>query len=140
MKIVIPFEVVTLGEENSYHLLVRGKLNGKPCDLLIDTGASQTVFDIALIPELPKKDQPDIQSSGINAGEMVTGFGIVTRFKLGELKLKDWRVVLMDMNHVNGIYQRFSSKKISGLIGSDFLLRYNAVINYKKRHLVLRTS
>ncbi|MDR3093809.1 MAG: retroviral-like aspartic protease family protein [Bacteroidales bacterium] len=139
MKIVIPFEVVALGEENSYHLLVSGKLNGKPCDLLIDTGASQTVFDMALIPELPKKDQPEIQSSGIIAGEMMTSFGIVNRFKMGELKLKDWRVVLMDMNHINDIYQRFSPKRISGLIGSDFLLRYKAVINYKKRHLVLRS-
>ncbi|MDR2848154.1 MAG: retroviral-like aspartic protease family protein [Bacteroidales bacterium] len=140
MKIVIPLEIVSLGEENSYHLLVTGKLNGKPCDLLIDTGASQTVFDIALIPELPKKDQPDIQSSGINSDSVVTSFGVVRRFKLGELKLKDWRVVLMDMQHVNEIYRRFSSKKISGLIGSDFLLRYNAVISYKKKHLVLKIS
>jgi hypothetical protein len=133
-------EVVRLDEENSYHLFVTGNINGKTCDLLIDTGASQTVFDIAVIPEIPKEAQPEIHSAGINAGEVATGFGIIRSFKIGKLKKKEWQVVLMDMSYINSIYRRFTSKQVVGLIGSDFLLAHQSVINYKKRHLVIRTA
>jgi hypothetical protein len=43
----------------------------------------------------------------------------------------------MDMNHINELYQKVSDYKICGLLGSDFLLKYNAVIDYKRRVLKL---
>jgi hypothetical protein len=133
-------EIVRLNEENSYHLFITGRINGKMFDFMIDTGASQTIFDIAVIPELPKEEQPEIHSTGINKGELVTSFGIIRKFELGKLKKEEWKVILVDMAHINGIYKRFSSKQVAGLIGSDFLLAHQSVINYKKRHLVLRTA
>ncbi|MDR2038555.1 MAG: retroviral-like aspartic protease family protein [Bacteroidales bacterium] len=140
MKTTIPIEIVTLGEDNSFHLFVSGTINKKKCDLLIDTGASQTVFDASIIPEITEKKgiKQEIQSTGINAGELISSIGNIEKFKLGDLKRKNWKVVLIDLSHVNETYKRFSDKRVSGLIGSDFLLRHKAIIDYKRKELILR--
>jgi len=140
VKTVLPIDIVTLGEDNSYHLFVSGSINGRKYDLLIDTGASHTIFDAALIPEMPVEETPrqEIQSAGIHAGELKSSIGHIKKFKLGDLKRVNWIVVLIDLTHVNELYQRFSDKRVAGLIGSDFLLKHKAIIDYKKRELVLR--
>ena len=140
MKTILPIDIVTLGEENSYHLFVSGSINGKEYDLLIDTGASHTIFDASLIPEAPtgKIEAHEIQSAGIHAGELKSSIGLIKKFKLGDLKRVDWIVVLIDLTHVNDLYKKFTDKRVAGLIGSDFLLHHKAMIDYKKRELVLR--
>jgi hypothetical protein len=140
MKTVLPIDIVTLGEDNSFHLFVSGSINGKEYDLLIDTGASHTIFDASLIPEAPVSDleSHDIQSAGIHAGELKSSIGHIQKFKLGDLKRADWTVVLIDLTHVNDLYKKFTHKRVAGLIGSDFLLRHKAIIDYKRRELVLR--
>ena len=140
MKTTLPINIVALGEENSYHLFVSGVINGQKCDLLIDTGASHTIFDATLIPEAPagKNAGFEIQSAGIHAGELKNSIGHIKQFKLGDLKRKNWTVVLIDLTHVNDLYQKFTDKRVAGLIGSDFLLKHKAIIDYKKRELVLR--
>jgi len=140
MKTTIPIDIVTLGEENSYHLFVRGKINGKRYDLLIDTGASHTIFDATLIPEAPedKTVKHEIQAAGIHAGELKNTIGFIKKFKLGDLKRKKWTVILIDLTHVNDLYKKFTNKRVAGLIGSDFLLKHKAIIDYKKKALVLR--
>ena len=140
MKTTLPIDIVTLGEDNSFHLFVEGSINGQRYDLLIDTGASHTIFDASLIPEAPADETTahEIQSAGIHAGELKTGIGYINKFKLGDLKYADWTVVLIDLTHVNDLYGKFSDKHVAGLIGSDFLLKHKAVIDYKKRELVLR--
>jgi len=140
MKTTLPIDIVTLGEDNSYHLFVSGAINGQKYDLLIDTGASHTIFDATLIPEAPADDtaRHEIQSAGIHAGELKSSFGHIKKFKLGDLKRTNWTVVLIDLTHVNDLYKKFTDKCVAGLIGSDFLLRHKAIIDYKKRELVLR--
>ena len=140
MKTILPIDIVTLGEDNSYHLFVSGVINGQKCDLLIDTGASHTIFDATLIPETTDSEwiEKEIQSAGIHAGELKSSIGRIKKFKLGDLKRVDWTVVLIDLTHVNDLYSKFISKRVAGLIGSDFLLKHKAIIDYKKKELVLR--
>jgi len=57
---------------------------------------------------------------------------------LGDLKCQDWTIALIDLTHVNNIYKKFTDKQVAGLIGSDFLFKFNAIIDYKKSELVLR--
>ena len=140
MKTILPIDIVTLGEDNSYHLFVSGVINGLKYDLLIDTGASHTIFDAALIPEAPASEraEQEIQSAGIHAGELKSSIGHIKKFKIGGLKRVNWTVVLIDLTHVNDLYRKFTDKRVAGLIGSDFLLKHKAIIDYKKRELVLR--
>jgi len=140
MKTVVPIDIVTLGDGNSYHLFVSGIVNNQKFDLLIDTGASHTIFDSTLIPEMPVGDMTkhDIQSAGIQAGELKSSIGFIEIFELGDLKRIGWTVILIDLTHVNELYGKFTDKRVAGLIGSDFLLKHMAVIDYKKKELLLR--
>ena len=140
MKTILPIDIVTLGEDNSFHLFVSCSIDGDKYDMLIDTGASHTIFDATLIPEMPAEETAghNIQSAGIHAGELKTGFGIIKKFKISNLKRSKWVVVLIDLTHVNELYKKFTDKRVAGLIGSDFLLEHKAIIDYKKKKLVLR--
>ena len=72
MTIKIPIEIVEL-DNNSFHLFVEGFVNGQRCDLIIDTGASKTVFALNHISDIldePAEILAGIQSAGINAAEM----------------------------------------------------------------------
>jgi hypothetical protein len=136
MRTSIPIDIITL-ETGSYHLVVSGRLNGCRCNVLLDTGASQTVFDRSLVTELPEDEQPDIQSAGVIDGDLATSAGIIHRFELGALALIDWRVIAIDLTHLQTVYSNFTDKRVIGLIGSDFLLEHEAVINYGKHRLTL---
>ena len=140
MRTIIPIEIVTLGDGESYHLLVSGVINDQNYDLLIDTGASHTIFDATLITEkfAGNMENHEIQSAGIQAGELKSSIGHIAKFELGDLKRTDWTVILIDLTHVNDLYKRYTDKRIAGLIGGDFLLKHLAVIDYKRKELLLR--
>jgi hypothetical protein len=140
MKTIIPIDVITLGDDNSYHLFVGGRINGQSYDLLIDTGASHTIFDLNLLPAITEEsgERSEIQSSGIQAGDLQSRMGYVEKFELGDLKREQWTVILIDLTHINNLYRKFSAKVVAGLIGSDLLLQYNAIVDYKKKELTLR--
>jgi hypothetical protein len=53
------------------------------------------------------------------------------------MKVEKMKVALLDMNHINELYEKVSDIKIGGLLGSDFLLKNKAVVDYKKKRLVL---
>jgi len=140
MKTVIPIEIVTLGDDKSFHLLVVANIDGKKYDLLIDTGASHSIFDATLFPVLDKDKLAGlkIESAGIHSGELNSSFGTIKKFRLGKLKYNDLTVILIDLTHVNELYKRFTKKRVAGLIGSDFLLEHKALIDYKNLELVLK--
>jgi hypothetical protein len=142
-KYKIPLNIIEL-DDKSFHLLIEVKINGLPVNLIIDTGASRTVFDKSLSGKkvrLKKQhDLKEIQSAGISAENIESQLAIVKSFKLGKLKLRDFPVVLIDLDSINKLYSKVTGKQIHGLLGSDFLLEMNAVIDYGKAFLVLKTS
>ena len=45
---------------------------------------------------------------------------------------------MLDLSHVNQSYEQIGLKPIDGVLGSDVLLKYNAVIDYEKKILKLK--
>ena len=133
-------EIVEL-DDNSFHLFVEGYVNGQRCDFIIDTGASKTVFALnhikGILLERPVS-QPDIQSAGINASSLDSHSGTISYFKLGNLLLRDMDIVLIDLASIDELYRKFAEKSIWGLIGSDFLLKYKAKLDYGSKILTLK--
>lgn len=140
MQIKIPLEIVAL-DDNSYHLFVEGYVNGHLCHFIIDTGASKTVFalnEIKDVLEAEPVSQPDIQSAGITATSLDSHTGIINEFRLKDLCLLNMEVVLIDMSPISELYKNFTDKTIGGLIGSDFLLRYKARLDYGSKTLTIK--
>lgn len=138
MKIRIPLKVIKL-EEGNYHLIAAGKFSdGSIVHWALDTGASKTVFDKNLeqyyaLDECSEK----IQSVGIGEKLMEVQYAAVQPFMLGKYKIENLKVALFDLEYINEFYNRAAGLIICGLIGSDFLLKNKAVIDYKNKVLIL---
>jgi hypothetical protein len=141
LKYKIPINIIKL-DDKSFHLLIEVKINGFPVNVIIDTGASRTVFDKSLpgvkLKQKDRKDKDEIHSAGIMAGNIDSQSAVVKSFKLGKLKLKKYKVVLIDLENINQLYLKVTGKQIHGLLGSDFLLEMNAVIDYSKAFMILK--
>lgn len=139
MKIKIPLQIVEL-EDDNFHLVVDSKLpDGTVGYWVIDTGASKTVFDKTLLGNYREElhESEEVHTAGIGEKPLESSIGYLQPFSFGKLKMDKLRVALLDLSHINQFYSKVSSLKICGLLGSDFLLKHKAVIDYKKKQLVL---
>lgn len=139
MKTTLPIEIITL-EDESYHIMIEVTLSKQlKGDLIIDTGASKSVFDKQFVSEYIEdiEDVEDNNSSGINAMLSEAQAGTLPSLLFNELELNNYKCILLDLSHINSFYKKHTNKQIAGLIGSDFLLKYNAVIDYKKATLTI---
>lgn len=124
-------EIVSL-DSHSFHLFLRASVGNLEVDILIDTGASRTVFDPGLIVEEPLESETQLQTAGISAEALPITFGRLPRLLLANWEIRDLPVAAMDFSKVNEWYSRYTDRKIAALMGSDFLLAHKAVIDYRK--------
>jgi len=136
----IPLELKNI-EEDGYHLMIDAQVNEQPVRLLVDTGASKTVFDKtrlkALVDEGAEENYEELEqlSTGLGTNSMQGQLAQLDSFKFGDVVIKDFPVVVLDMEHVNQSYEMLGDKGIDGVLGSDILKKYNAVIYFKKKIL-----
>jgi hypothetical protein len=131
--IEISLQIIELEHEN-YHILIEGNFEDEtPSCWIIDTGASKTVLDKNLSSYyeiIDSDDFEDFQSAGINQGMTETSVGKLTCLRFGDLKITEQKVALIDLNHVNDIYGKYTSYRIAGLLGGDILMQYKCQIDY----------
>ncbi|MEO5675744.1 MAG: aspartyl protease family protein [Chitinophagales bacterium] len=140
-KIIIPIEVVNLQEEG-YHLFVAARLGNHSLRLLIDTGASKTVFDKALMADhfshfrLEANEQ---LTTGVGTNTIQSEFTEITLLKIGGLEIPSFKIAVLDLSHVNETYSLINLVAIHGVIGCDLLVEFDAVINFKRCQLKLKS-
>ena len=137
----IPIDLVQI-DEDGYHLMISAKIGRKKVRLLIDTGASRSVFDKTRLDAiLGNKDNEyetlEQLSTGLGTNSMESQTTCLKSFKLGDIKIKNLDVVVLDLNHVNESYAMIGVKGIDGVLGSDILKKYEAVIYYREKRLKL---
>jgi len=141
-SLIIPIRIIDI-EEDGFHLLIEVKISGKDALLLIDSGASRTVFDINRIKVYTEDrwfEPHDKLSTGLGTNSMVTHTTELSNLQIGELSLPGFKAVLLDLAHVNESYLKLSLPQIDGVLGSDVLFKYKAIIDYGKRQLQLEEA
>lgn len=139
MPFIIPLELIEL-EAMNYHLAVSCRFDdGSEGLWIIDTGASRTVFDLGLVAHYDQveTDEELVKSAGIGAERLETTLGELHPFSLGEFRIEPLIVALIDLSHINRLYYHATEREICGLIGSDLLMQFNAVIDYRTLQLTL---
>ena len=134
--IEIPLQIIEL-ENNNYHILVEGSFDdGTSACWIIDTGASKSVLDSNLsqfYEPIESDNEEDYQSAGINQGMMETSVGKILHLRFGNLDLTNQKMALIDLKHVNDIYEKYTTYKIAGLLGGDILMQYKCIIDYERK-------
>ncbi len=136
----IPFQFIKI-EGKGYHLLINVLINGKSADLLIDTGASKTVFDLTRIESyLDNSDftENEMLSAGLGTNTLSSKSTTINSFKIGDFEILNYPCIIIDMNHVNETYQSIGLKPFEGVLGSDILYKFKASIDFKTKTLKLR--
>ncbi len=89
-KVEIDIEAIEIEEEN-YHLFISAKAGRKKVRLLLDTGASKTVFDLEQIAEISgkKNEIHKTESVGLGASKVETSLFNLSSLNIGEIKLKN---------------------------------------------------
>jgi hypothetical protein len=139
-EIQVPVELVEL-DENSFHILVTIVIGCIEGDFIVDTGASITVIDSCTpFSHEPLEDVRGIHSGGVGGEIGEVKLVNLPTFHLGGYTLENVRVALLDLQYVNTLYHSRLRRRMAGLLGSDFLMKYNAVIDYENKRLTLKVS
>ena len=116
----------------SKHIVCNLKINDKRARFLVDTGASNSCFDIL------KKEKYNIQSKGkeielTSAAEKKMGAVSSDNCKLrfNFHKGLDVTLMLIDMSTINDALEEQKEKKIDGILGGDILEEIKAKITYE---------
>jgi hypothetical protein len=138
-RVTVPFDLLSI-EDDGFHVRVEILLNGRPALMLIDTGASRTVFDkerlLHFIPDA-EITLADGTSTGLGTDSMEGHLVTLSSLEIGELKIPDREVALLDLVHVNKTFEKIGLMAIDGVLGSDLFVEYKAIIDYDKKELSL---
>jgi hypothetical protein len=142
MVYAVPFRLLDV-EQDGFHLMITAFVNGHPINMLIDTGASRTVFDSNKLQELLQFDPESVSqnerlSTGIGTTTLESQVVILKELDLGGASIRDYTAVMIDMAQVNETYVRIGLPAIDGVLGGDILVKSKAVIDYHKRILKIR--
>ncbi len=137
MPSFIPIEVTAI-EDDGFHLMVQVHVNGIPARMLLDTGASRSVFDKDRIGRFfegrnPVLEENEQKSTGLGTRDMQSQALYLQELRIGELIIKKYPAVVLDMSHVNHSYEELGLEAIDGVIGSDILMKYGGLIDYGKQ-------
>jgi hypothetical protein len=120
---------------------VSGFINGNLANILIDTGASQTVLDmnrVQLFTNQQQFEKAEKLSKGLGTNSMAGYKFSINQFVLGDLVIEDYDVVSLDLSHINASYEDLGLTPIDMVLGGDFLMHYSANIQYSSAELWLK--
>lgn len=137
--IFIPL-LLTAIENDGFHLFAKVQINSQSTYVLIDTGASRSVFDESYIRQIQPESELVLhaqQSTGLGTDSMESRTTLLNHLVLGDLELPQFEVVVLDLSHVNRSYKKIGLPEIAGVIGGELLHKQRAMIDYGRRELIL---
>lgn len=138
-RIQVPFQLQAI-ESEGYHVLINALINGQPARLLIDTGASRSVFDADRYTRFVKNHEfrPDAKlSAGLGTSSMQTMEVVLDELRIEGFYARSYHAILLDMGHVNSSYERLGLPHLDGVVGSDLLVGLDATIDYRKKRITI---
>jgi hypothetical protein len=133
----IPFRICEI-EGGGSHILIKANINKVKSNLLIDTGASNSVFDIsskAFTNTETLETKNDIRSSGFNSEIENLSVGTIESFSMSYFRTSFEYAIFTPLDHINNLYKSMNLPRISGIIGCDFLIKHNAIIDFRQKIL-----
>ena len=131
------YDEVKLFKTRTGHMTTTISVNGKPCVFLIDTGGGGTLID-----------NSKMNYFGLNAikiGDYAAGIGSVSplvqtsaTLQINGYDIEEKDLYLMDITYINYEFKKNRSRQVDGVLGTDFLNKYEAVIDYSKCKMFLR--
>lgn len=106
--------------------IVRGEVDGKPCTLLFDTGATHTTLDRGFVErELKDHKLEKVVLAGVTNVEGLPSLVHADSFKVGAAEFCDFDVMVLDISH----FPKGIGEKIDGVIGMNVVGRVTTLVS-----------
>jgi predicted aspartyl protease len=133
------FRRVRMRESEGYNLYVDGAVNGTKARLMVDTGAFATLLhsQFVLRMKIPLR-QTQFRSVGVNLAQSRVRLANITRFSIGSMDMQSHRVGVINLQGLihGGLLD--ASPPVAGLLGSEMLQRYHAIIDFGTNSLYMK--
>jgi predicted aspartyl protease len=133
------FRRVRMHESEGYNLYVDGSVNGTKARLMVDTGAFATLLhsQFVLRMKIPLR-KTKFTSVGVNLAQSRVRLANIARFSVGSMDMRSHKVGVMNLEGLvhGGLLD--ASPPVAGLLGSEMLQRYHAIIDFGTNSLYLK--
>jgi predicted aspartyl protease len=130
---------VRMHESEGFNLYVDGSVNGTKARLMVDTGAFATLLHsrFVLRMKIPMR-QTKFKSVGVNLAQSRVRLANITRFSVGSMDMQSHSVGVINLERLihGGLLD--ASPPVAGLLGSEMLQRYHAIIDFGTNSLYLK--
>ncbi len=137
----VPFQILDLQGQGT-HILVDVTLYERTFKMVIDTGASKTVFDKTQLGHLLEDqlllEPSETLSTGLGTNSMESFNMDIPSLTIGGWRISYLRAAVLDLSSINYAYQQMDLEPVIGVLGGDIFASYGAVIDYAKQTLKLR--
>ena len=132
------YEELNLFLTPTRHITTSILVNGKPCLFMIDTGAGATVIDRTKQDRFGLKlTHSSDYAAGIGSVSALAGTEAMMTINCHQIKVNS--LYLMDISFVNAELKKNQGRKVDGLLGSDFLKKHHAIIDYGRKRIIFPT-
>ena len=123
------------------HFEVEATVNGQEVVMMIDTGASQSVLDEKSAAELGLGQQAcGGTACAIGAGgSLPVSMAHVDKLSVDTVFMESLSMPVVNLDHCNAALEGKGAKRVSGVIGADFLTAKSAIIEYANGTLFLKS-
>ena len=111
----------------------------RPVRLVIDTGSGQTILVPSLATQLGLRLEAAQQGSFANGIKSEVRASEIN-LKIGNLTIDSFVIGVMDLTAIFDLDKKVEGLEFAGLLGTDFLARYDALIDYRSRRLYFRDT
>ncbi|MFA6247407.1 MAG: aspartyl protease family protein [Mucilaginibacter sp.] len=138
--ISIPLNIIDL-HGDGFHPVLDIVIFNKPFKVVLDTGASRTAFDRNLL--IQANEMADIVASerlstGLGTNTMESATAVIENIWIGDMMIPELEVAVLDLSTINVAYRELGYPEVLGVLGSDILMKYHAVIDFGKKTLKLK--
>ena len=137
MMLAKGYTALDLHKIQTGHITVWMNVNGKPCVFLVDTGGGATLID--------KNRRRKYGLETTQTANYATGIGSVeslvatkATFQVNGIDIDVDYLYLMDIAYINKEFRKNHASQVDGVLGTDFLERHAAVIDYGREKMYLR--
>lgn len=120
------------------HYSISGLAEEVTLDLIVDTGASHTLLDIARVDRFGiRTGDTGSQATGLGYSNQSVETGRLANVEVGVVRIDTMQVTIVDLSQVNRVLDGMGDARVDGILGSDALTAWRAVIDYGSRSLYL---
>lgn len=115
-------------------IVVKASINGEERDFILDSGLGFTSINSKYIAENTTETEKNVLITTKSVyNESLSGTNVVrTNIDFYGIRLHNQEVLTLDISHLE-----FEGRSIYGLIGHDFLSKYDVLFDYKKNLVIL---